>query len=229
MATKSFKVLAAICAALAFAGANAATVSYSFTNPLSPTDINQTGSLALFDTSLGTLTEATLTVTVNLEGTVSLTNSSASALLARVVSTAEVGLGSSLPAVHQVFNHSSDITLSNNTGFISVPANSIYTTPVFSIHQTSSPDLSAALASLSAPGGGSFTLDCRSMSGAVLSGGGGSVTLGESSDANCGATLTYTYTPVPPPPASVPVGGAGMLGLMGIAMLGLAARLRRKP
>ena len=78
--------MAGVCAALALVSANAATVTYSFTNPLSATEINQTGSLSLFDSNLGTLTGASLTVTGNLESVVTFVNSAAKNQRIRLIS-----------------------------------------------------------------------------------------------------------------------------------------------
>ena len=55
------KSIAFFATALALtAGANAATVSYNFANPMQTTEVNQTGNLGLFDSALGTLTSVSL-------------------------------------------------------------------------------------------------------------------------------------------------------------------------
>ena len=66
--------VAGVCFTLAIASANAATVTYSFTNPLSTTEINQAMPLSLFDSNLGTLTGASLTVTGNMDAYMTVTN-----------------------------------------------------------------------------------------------------------------------------------------------------------
>lgn len=54
------KSIIALAALFAAAGAQANTISYNFSNPVSTTEITQTGTLGLFDSTLGTLTGASL-------------------------------------------------------------------------------------------------------------------------------------------------------------------------
>lgn len=229
MTTKSFKALVGICAALAITSANAETIAYSFTNPLEVTEINQTGVLELFDTSLGTLTGATLTVTAELQTDLTLTNTASQNQLFIFTSNSDVGINSTLLAVDQLFNGSSDLSLNHSTGPVLLAPNASYVSPTLSDNQSLTTNFSTVLTALSAPGGGSFNISCESISGNSQTGGGGNVVVDQRTTAGCSAMLTYTYTPAPPvPPVPVPVGGPGMLGLLGLAMLGLVARLRRK-
>ena len=196
--SRAFRVLTGVSAALAIASANAATISYSFTNPMSTTEINQTGSLALFDSQLGTLTGASLTVTGDLESIVTLVNNAAQSQQAKVIGSSDVGLSSSLGVVDQLFNHSSDISVSIDTGLQTLAPGATYTSPLLTDQKIRTENLNTALAILSAPGGGNFTLNCRSLSGVSVYGGGGNVTYSQRTRVRCGATITYTYDPAPP-------------------------------
>ena len=189
--------MAGVCAALALVSANAATVTYSFTNPLSPSEINQTGSLSLFDSNLGTLTGASLTVTGNLESVVTLAHSAARNQRLRLISSSDVGLSSSLGAVHQLFNHSSDLSIATDTGLQTVAPGATYVSPLLTDQKILTANLNAALAALSAPGGGNFNVNCASLSGVSVSGG-PNVRFTQSTSAGCDATITYTYDPAPP-------------------------------
>ena len=184
--------MAGVCAALALVSANAATVTYSFTNPLSTTEINQTGSLSLFDSNLGTLTGASLTVTGNLESVVTFANSAAQNQRIRLISSSDVGLSSSLGAVHQLFNHSSDLSIATDTGLQTLAPGATYVSPLLTDQKILTANLNAALAALSAPGGGNFNVNCTSLSGVSVSGGGGNVIYTQSTRAGCDATITYT-------------------------------------
>ena len=190
--------MAGVCAALALVSANAATVTYSFTNPLSTTEINQTGSLSLFDSNLGTLTGASLTVTGNLESVVTFANSAAQNQRIRLTSSSDVGLSSSLGAVHQLFNHSSDLSIAIDTGLQTLASGATYVSPLLTDQKILTANLNTALAALSAPGGGNFNVNCTSHSGVSVSGGGGNVGYSQATRAGCGATITYTYDPAPP-------------------------------
>lgn len=171
--SRAFRVLTGVCAALAIASANAATISYSFTNPLSTTEINQTGSLALFDSQLGTLTGASLTVTGDLESIVTLVNRAAQSQRVKLIGSSDVGLTSSLGVVDQLFDHYSDVSVSVDTGLQTLAPGATYTSPLLTGQKIRTENLNTALAILSAPGGGNFTLNCRSESGVSVSGGGG--------------------------------------------------------
>ena len=169
--------MAGVCAALALVSANAATVTYSFTNPLTTTEIDQTGLLSLFDSNLGTLTGASLVVTGNLESLVGFAHSAAEAQRVKLVSSSDIGLNSSLGAVHQLFDHSSDFSISNDTGLQRLEPGATYTSPPLLGQTVLTKNLNAALAALSAPGGGNFNVNCTSFSGVSVSGGGGQCAL----------------------------------------------------
>ena len=79
---------------------NAATVSFSFNNPLQTTDINQTGVLGLFDSSLGTLTGVALKLSGFSTTDLSVTNISGDKQNTKVTSFVDLSFGSSLGALN---------------------------------------------------------------------------------------------------------------------------------
>ena len=108
--------VAGVCFTLAIASANAATVTYSFANPLSTTEINQAMPLSLFDSNLGTLTGASLTVTGNMIAYMTVTNRATVTRTSTLTLMSDIGIRSSLVGVNQLFDNFSDIPLSNTIG-----------------------------------------------------------------------------------------------------------------
>ena len=169
--------VAGVCFTLAIASANAATVTYSFANPLSTTEINQAMPLSLFDSNLGTLTGASLTVTANLDAYMTVTNRATVTRTSTLTLMSDIGISSSLVGVNQLFDNFSDIPLSNTIGPIQFPPATPILVGPFIDQKVLTKDLSTALAELSAPGGGSFTINCTSLSGLRLAGGGAILTV----------------------------------------------------
>ena len=190
--------VAGVCFTLAIASANAATVTYSFTNPLSTIEINQAMPLSLFDSNLGTLTGASLTVTANLDAYMTVINKATVTRTSTLTLMSDIGISSSLVGVNQLFDNFSDIPLSNTIGPIQFPPATPILVGPFIDQKVLTKDLSTALAELSAPGGGSFTINCTSLSGMRLAGGGGNLDGNPTTMVGCGATITYTYDPAPP-------------------------------
>ena len=190
--------VAGVCFTLAIASANAATVTYSFANPLSTTEINQAMPLSLFDSNLGTLTGASLTVTGNMDAYMTVTNRATVTRASTLTLISDIGIRSSLVGVNQLFDNFSDIPLSNTIGPIQFPPATPILVGPFIDQKVLTKDLSTALAELSAPGGGSFTINCTSLSGVRLAGGGGNIRGAQTTMVGCGATITYTYDPAPP-------------------------------
>ena len=223
------KALVGACAALAIAGAHAATVTFTFNNALAPTEINQTGSLGLFDTSLGTLTGASLVFNGNAQSSITFVNTAANAADFFIESDMRFTIGSNLLPVSQFLtglNGQFNVHLFSFDD--SLPPGQPVTLPPVAVQSSLTKDLSTVLAGVSAPGGGTFGITCTSRISNTQGGGGGNTNVTQQTQARCGATITYTYTPAPPAPVNVPVGGAGTVALMGLAILGLAAGLRRK-
>jgi PEP-CTERM motif len=194
------------------ASAQAATVSFEYGMPLvlATTEINQTGNLGLFDTSLGTLTGASLEVFGGAVMSYGGTNTAAQAQSARLTSTVELAWSSSLGALNPFLLDA--ILLSSTSGTLSYATGQ---TRNFGpdAQNGSSIDNLGTLAALQAAGGGTFGVSCSSLSGLAVSGGGGNISTTQATTAGCGARIVYTYTA-----ASVPVPEPTSLALVGLAL-----------
>lgn len=221
------KLIALAAMALLGTGAHAATMNYSFSNALQNTEINQSGSLGLFDTNLGTLTGASLTFGADLSGTITLTlgNSQTSSAV-QGTTTSLIGVNSSLAAIDALFNGVNDLSLSYTTGFVPMTPNTSYTSGTLTDSDSLTLNLASSLASLGAAGGGNFSLSCASISGLNILGGAGFSGGSQTTQGACNASIVYTYDAAPPPPVTVPE--PATLSLMGLAALGLAAGQRRR-
>ncbi len=218
----------AIALAIASIGAQAATTSSTFTNALSNTEINQTGSLNLFNTNLGTLTDVELTITGAMSSTITLLlGASSGPQQVKGTATTDMNYSSTLAPLNAALASANPLmTLSVTTGFQLLNPNSSYTSPA--LNANSSVTLNAALdafiASFGASGGGTFNLGCTSLSGFALAGGGGWAGGNETRQAGCGATVTYTYEPQRPPVVPEP----GSLALVGAALAAAGFVSRRR-
>lgn len=209
-----------------FGAANAATLSYSFTNPLENTEINQTSALTKFDPSLGTLTQAKLTLSGQARQTFAAKNT------VDTIQNADISA-----ATQMTFALSDGITLSDpNNGN---PAFSLQTSTGAFAYQpfeeksfgpyfpTASaqylfPPNSSLDKFLSAAGDTSFDVTCTSLSALLVIGGGGNVTASQATTAGCSGLVEYTYTPAPPP-QNIPEPSA----VFGLGVFGLGALLKR--
>lgn len=222
------KSFAAFIAGTALAlSANAATVSFNFGSPtlgLQTTEINQFGVLDLFNSSLGTLTGVSFSLSGAESANISLTNT---ILRAQDVSaTAEVNLnfGSSLGALNALLVGASPFRLSATTGLITLFGGATQAFgPLVSSFSNTAVSVSGIQGSFAQAGGGNFNVTCNSSSSFRLAGGFGRVDATQATQAACGAAVTYTYTPAVV--TSVPEPGS--LALFGAALAGLAV-IRRK-
>jgi hypothetical protein len=215
------KALAVLFAGSALAlAANATVISGgSFSNPLQTTEISQTGTLAKFDSNLGHLTSLSLTLTGDLSTIITLKNNATQTQTAKSTTSVDLFFGSTEGALAILFANPV-VSLTGTTGFQTLASGASVTLGPLTnngswVLTTSN---AAALAALSALGGGTFGLDCHSISGVAVSGGGGNVASSQATQAACGASLSYTYD-VPEPDA---------LALVGLALAGIALVTRRK-
>lgn len=228
----ALKTLAALATLTLCSSLQAAVLTFEYGLPLveSPAEINQSGSLGLFDTQLGTLTGLSLTLLGSATFEFSVINNSVKAHAASVTSGTTLGWSSSVAALSDLLAPAS-LALSYGIGPTVFAAGSAQS--FGPVQQTGSVQLDeAALAGLggqlSAAGGGSFMLSCQSVS-ALLVQGGGALQVPASTQAGCGARISYRYQPAGTPPPGVPEPGS--LALAGAALaLALASgtRGRRK-
>lgn len=210
---------AAVLAACSMSGAvNAAT---SFSNSLETTEINQTGFLDKFDSSLGTLTGVFLNWNGQAVTTITLTNNAAQDQRLRATSTVDLTFSSNDASISAIL---SAITLSmqaNSGGIVTLPTGGSQSFGPIADSDAANFTAGAGDAILAAfTGPGTFSVTCESLSGISLVGGGGNVVSSQETQAACGASVEYTFTTtqVPEP---------GTLALLGAMAVGAGALSRR--
>lgn len=215
-------ILAFAVATTAF-GTQAGMVSFNYGSPivLSPSEINQTGSLGLFDSNLGTLTAARITVNGAATFLIQGTNFAEAARTASITGATNLAWDSSITALDAFLNDTID--LSATSGFQTYGAGQALVFGPLGDSDSLSDDLSTILASLQAAGGGQFSLTCESISGLLVQGGGGDIASDVTTNSGCGAEIAYTFdergSPIPEP---------GSLALVGLALAASAAASRHR-
>ncbi len=218
------KLLAVMALTVLASAAHAATISYQYGLPLAETttEINQTGLLSQFNPSMGLLTGASLEIFGSATTTITLTSNAANNQNARATSSVDLAWSSTLGGLDAIL--ADDIALAFTTGAAQsyTPGQSRSFGPLTD-SGTFSYDLAAILASLT--GTGTFDINCESLSGVNVVGGGGNIVSAQTTTAGCGARVTYTFDQATPPPA---IPEPGTLALVGLALAGIGAARRRK-
>lgn len=190
----------------ALAGVAAAqTLTFEFGNPIveETTEINQTGSLGLFDTNLGTLTGAVLTIFGSGTTSLSVTSAAATTVNARVTIDTALSFGSSLDSVNSlVSDPGSSFSLVYTTGINSYTPGQVRNFGPLTYEDKAILDLAGILGDLQAPGGGTFNITGTSLTSQSAQGGGGNLSIGLVTNAGIGARIDYSYIPVPEPSSS---------------------------
>lgn len=192
------KSITALAAGLTLAfGANAGTITSSFSNALEETVIHQTGWLNFFDSNLGELTGVSLNFAGRSETEFMVSNSSSSPQTAEITPSTALFFRSGLLALDGLLSGASGMLALSASRTVNLTGNG--DAYVFDLQasqgRTWTHQLNAILTSFSQLGGGAFSLSCDSQDALTVVGGSGSVGVSDRiTNAACAATINYTYT-----------------------------------
>lgn len=208
-------------AGLLASGVTAHAANLSFSNPETATPINQAGTLDLFDTNIGTLQSAKLTLFGYGSSTFSFNNTSSGPRNVTAVSEIIMYTSSSLSGLANVLdNLLPTLTLTTSTGPLTLATGLSSVGPLSS---SGSIELNLDPNIFLSAGGGNFTVWCENTDGKKLQGDTAGVSLGLSTTAGCGATLVYDYLPNPGK-----VSEPAAMALLGIGLTGVLLQRRRR-
>lgn len=201
-------------------GQSVETLSFEFGNPVNMevTEIDQTGYLSLFDSSLGTLTGAELTIWHEVESSIFFTNEAAQKQTFHFTANSYLYLTSDNADIATKIGSGSQIKPTWEMNNVVIEPNSVLNLDTHQFSDQASFDLSDILPSLlQTPDSDEFSVNGESLWGMSLIGGGGNLKYVQSTSAGIGARIVYTYEPIPEPTT---------FGLAGLSLLGLLRRRR---
>lgn len=167
------------------------------------TEIDETGYLALFDSDLGVLTA----ITLNLHGAgttdITLTNSAATPISARITATSSLFFSSGLAPLDTFLqNNAAQVSLDFPLGLQDFEVGETRNFGQLTSSKSKSFDLSSLIPHMQASGGGTFSLNAQSLNGLTILGGGGNLSSQQSTIAGAGASIVYTYA-IPEPSSAL--------------------------